>query len=132
MVETSSYRVEVTDQGYGSFVAEAGKHTIAVDTKGNGMAPLETFLASLGTCMGYYLRLFADKNSVPLGGAVIRLSASLVRERPLRFQHIAVEVDTKGCMLDEGQKKSLTVYLRSCPVHNTLKGDPEISINISS
>ncbi|MFH1753967.1 MAG: hypothetical protein ABH875_07265 [Candidatus Omnitrophota bacterium] len=40
-------------------------------------------------------------------------------------------IDLKGSQLDDRRKKAFMEFIENCPVHNTLKANPDISFRIS-
>ena len=49
---------------------------------------------------------------------------------PYSFKVINVSIDLKGEKLDERRSKALLEFIKNCPVHNTLKGNPEVEIKL--
>ena len=101
-----------------------------MDSESGNISPLETLLASLGGCMGVYVRLFQKRSGMEEGGFTINLSADLSKEKPSQFNIIKAEVVISGRELTEEQKDKLLKYVRSCPVHNTITSGPEIEISV--
>lgn len=124
------YHVEITNLGNYSFKARSKDAEFVVDIKGNGMTPPDVLLASLGSCMGVYLEKYADGMNLKIPAFTINLNAELSKEAPVCFRKINVQVDLGGVTLDERHKKGLAQFLDNCPVHETLKNNPEITLDI--
>jgi len=124
------YKVEVTAKGDYRFNAASKDASITVDIKGGGMTPPDTLLASLGSCIGVYIRKYAEGAKLPLGEFTVTVEADLGREAPYYFRQIKAAVDLKGAALDEKRKRSLLEFIKNCPIHNTLKNSPSIDISI--
>ena len=54
------YHVDVTNTGDSKFKVTSDSAEITVDTKGGGMTPPDTLLASIGSCIGVYIRKYCD------------------------------------------------------------------------
>ncbi|MFH1867465.1 MAG: OsmC family protein, partial [Candidatus Omnitrophota bacterium] len=101
-----------------------------IDTKGSGVTPPDTLLASIGSCLGVYIRKYAEGAKLDIREFGIRVEADFTSEKPARFKDITVIIDLKGFELDERRKRSFLEFIKNCPVHNTLKSDPSVRIDI--
>ncbi|MCK9430898.1 MAG: OsmC family protein [Candidatus Omnitrophica bacterium] len=124
------YKVEVTHNQDLSFSVKAGESEFEVDAKGKGLTPLDAFLSGLGSCIGVYIRKYAEGSKLKLENFKVNVSAELSREPKLFFQQISVEIDLKPCLMDERRQKALLEFIKNCPVHNTLKSNPEIEFKL--
>jgi len=124
------YHVDITNAGDYSFIVKSKDYEFIVDVKGKGITPPDTLLASLGTCVGIYLRKYAEGVKLTLPEFSISVDAELSKEAPICFRKINVNVDLKGVGLDERRLKALDKFVKNCPVHNTIKNDPEVEIKI--
>jgi len=125
------YKVDVTSQGGYHFNVKSKDYEFAVDIKGGGITPPDTLLASLGSCVGVYLRKYAEGAKLPLGEFTVTVEADLGKESPYYFRTIQVSVDLKGAALDEKRRAAMLEFIKNCPIHNTLKNNPAISIAIT-
>jgi uncharacterized OsmC-like protein len=124
------YRVDISSKGGFSFNARSKDGEIVTDTKGGGMTPPDVLLASLGSCIGVYIRKYAEGARIELGDFAIRVEAELSKEKPVCFRKIDISVDLKDNSLDDRRKKSLRAFIENCPVHKTIKSDPEVVISL--
>ena len=124
------YHVDITNAGDYSFIVKSKDYEFIVDVKGKGITPPDTLLASLGTCVGIYLRKYAEGVKLTLPEFSISVDAELSKEAPICFRKINVNVDLKGVGLDERRLKALDKFVKNCPVHNTIKNDPEVEIKV--
>jgi uncharacterized OsmC-like protein len=123
------YHIDVTNSGDHTFKAKTRSgDELSVGVNPEGINPLTTLLAALGSCMGVYLRRFIEGTKLPIKDFSIMLDAELVKEPPMRFKEINVSVDLKGAQLDGGKKEAVLEFIRNCPAHNTLKHNPVINI----
>ena len=125
------YRVEVRHKKDFTFTVKSGDHEFTVDAKGkDGVAPPDVLLASLGSCIGVYIRKYTEGAKLLLEGFCVKVEADFCKEPPASFKAIYVSVDLQGLALDERRKIALTEFVKNCPVHHTLKGSPEVTITI--
>ena len=124
------YRVEVKNSGDSTFNVRSKDYEFIIDTKGKGITPPDTLLASLGSCIGVYIRKYIEGAKLPLGEFSTIIEAEFDKEKPVSFKIINVSIDLKGMQLDEKRKKALLSFVKNCPVHNTLKIAPSVEVKI--
>lgn len=123
------YQVEIINKGGSGFVAKTNASELSVDTKPDSITPLDLLLAGLGSCLGVFLRRYAEGVKLDLPAFSVRVEAELSKD-PLCFKEMSVTVDFKGKEFDDQRKKAILEFIKSCPVHNTLKNSPQINIRI--
>lgn len=123
------YCVEINHIQDFTFKAKAQDQELIIDTKGKGISPPDVLLASLGSCIGVYIRKYAEGAKLNLANFTVTVKAEFSKTAPVAFQFISVSVDLKGSDLDERRRKALSEFIKNCPVHNTLKGNPTVEIN---
>ena len=124
------YQVDITNEGGYLFNVKSKDYQFAIDTKGKGITPPDTLLASLGSCVGVYIRKYAEDLKLELKGFNIKVEAEFSKEKPVRFTHINISIDLKDSGIDERRKKALLEFVKNCPVHNTLSFAPLVDIKI--
>lgn len=124
------YRVDVANSGDYLFKVKSQNYEFAIDIKGKGITPSDTLLASLGSCVGVYIRKFAEGTNLALKDFSISVEGELCKETPIRFKEIDVSVDLRGVQIEEGKKKAFLEFIKNCPIHNTLKQTPHIEVNV--
>lgn len=125
------YKVQVTHKKDFIFLVKSGNHEVTIDAKGEeGLSPPDALLASFGSCLGVYIRKYAAGAKLPLESFNISVEADFSKETPVRFKIINAVVDLKNSGLDERRKNALTEFIKNCPVHNTLKGNPQVELKI--
>jgi len=124
------YKVEVSHRKDLVFQAKAGGAQLLIDAKGSGFTPLDALLAGLGSCIGVYIRKYAAGAKLAVENFKLSVEAELSQEPPLRFRQINVYLDLGGAQLEERRLGPLLEFIKNCPVHNTLKGNPEVSIKV--
>jgi len=78
----------------GNDVAEArfGEHTIRTAQDGSAPAPFDLFLASLGTCAGYFVARFCSQRGIPTEG--IRITQVSERDEETHMVHrVEIEIE---------------------------------------
>lgn len=124
------YSVNIENKSDYLFRVRSKDYEFLVDVKGKGITPPDTLLASLGTCIGVYIRKYAEGAKIPLGEVGISVQAEFAKEPPAYFKTIDVKIELKGAKLDDRRLGAMLEFIKNCPVHNTLKYDPEIKVSI--
>ena len=124
------YKVDVENSGDYSFNVKSKDYQFVVDTKGKGMTPPDTLLASLGSCVGVYMRKYFEGAKMAVPHFKVSVEGDLGKEAPYGFRAISVKIYMEGFSLDERRKKALLEFIKNCPIHNTLKANPTIDISI--
>ena len=101
------YKVEIIHNQDMAFTAKAGESEFLIDAQGKGLTPLDALLAGLGSCIGVYIRKYAQGSKLELKNFKINVSAELSSQSPFAFKLINVEINLKDCLLDERRQKAL-------------------------
>jgi putative redox protein len=126
------YRVEVANSGGFLFTSASPGGTVAIDMHGvAGITPPDCLLASVASCIGVYLRKYAEGAKLDISGFKVRAEGELVKDGALAFRLIKVTIDLGGAVLEERRRAALLEFVRNCPVHNTLHANPAVEISIS-
>ena len=125
------YKIDITHSKDYLFEVKSAGFEFEIDAKGKtGVTPPDVLLASVGSCLGVYIRKYAEGAKLDLSGFKIGVEAEFAKEPPLSFKLINVTIDLKGAKLDERRQKALLEFIKNCPVHNTLKANPEVGIKL--
>ncbi len=125
------YEVELVHNQDLNFTARAGKAEFIIDAKSEGVTPLDALLAGLGSCVGVYIRKYAEGAKLELNNFKVKVSAQLSKEAPICFKQIEVAIDLKGACLDQRRVDVLLNFIKNCPAHDTLKNNPQIEFKLS-
>ena len=125
------YYVEIINDGDSIMKIKSKDSEFIIDTKGKGITPPDTLLASLGSCIGVYIRKYAEGAKLTLSGFDMRVEAEFSKEKPISFKNINLSINLKGVALEEQRKEAFLKFIRNCPIHNTLKNSPHVEINLS-
>ena len=127
--------VRVEHLGGTQFEIRARQHRIACDQPAEnggfdeGMTPPELFLASLGSCAGFYAAQYLKKHDLATQGTVVRVSAQKITNPPrLNDFHIQVEIPSG---VSDQHIAGIEDAVHRCLIHNTLLNPPSISLEIA-
>lgn len=99
---------------------------IAEGGAGSAPAPFDLFLASLGTCTGYYVLKFCQKNSLPTKEITLALRDERNPDNhSLERIHIDIRVPND---FPEKYRKALVRSAELCTVKRTLENPPKFDI----
>ena len=124
------YKVDVENSGDFKFKVKSKDYEFDIDLKGGGITPSDTLLASLASCIGVYIRKYAQGAKLDIEGFTVTAQADLSSERPVSFRSITVNIDLGASTLDNNRKKSLLRFVENCPIHNILHINPDIKIKL--
>jgi uncharacterized OsmC-like protein len=125
------YKVQISHNQDLAFTAKVGTSELVIDAQGQGWTPLDTLLAGLGSCIGVYIRKYALGSKLDLKNFEINVSAQLSSQSPFSFKQIDVQIDLKDSGLDQRRQSALLEFIKHCPAHNTLKGNPAIEFKLT-
>jgi len=116
------------------FEIKARQHRIACDQPvenggfDEGMTPPELFLASLGSCVGFYAAQYLKKHHLATEGTTVRVSAEKAQSPP-RLDEFRIQVEIPSGISDQ-HRGGIDEAVRHCLIHNTLLNPPRISVEI--
>jgi len=126
--------VRIEHLGAVQFEIQARHHTIVCDQPAEnagfdeGMTPPELFLASLGSCAGFYAAMYLRKHKLAEEGTVVRVSAEKAKD-PARLDNFRIEVDVPAD-LSPKHREGLEQAVHHCLIHNTLLHPPTMTIAV--
>ncbi len=124
------YNVEITHNQDQAFTVKARQSEFIIDAQGQGLTPLDACLAGLGSCVGVYICKYAQGAKLSLKNFKINVSGELSNQSPFSFKLINVRIDLKNSGFDDRRQKDLLEFIKNCPAHNTLKGNPVIEFKL--
>lgn len=128
--------IQVEHLGGVQFEIKARQHTIASDQPiGNGgfdegMTPPELFLASIGSCVGFYAAQYLRKHKLATEGTIVRVTADKAAD-PARLDNFRIALEIPG-ELSQRDLEGIEEAARHCLIHNTLLHPPKISIEVKA
>jgi uncharacterized OsmC-like protein len=123
------YKVEIIHKQDLAFTVKSGQSEFLIDAQGQGLTPLDALLAGLGSCIGVYIRKYAQGAKLDLKDFKVNVSAQL-SPAPFSFKQIDVWIELNAAGLDERRQIALLEFIKNCPAHNTLKGNPVIDFKL--
>lgn len=118
------------------FSIQAGKHTIVSDQpvesggEDTGMTPPELLLASLGSCAAFYAAQYLKTRKLAESGVEVTVSAEK-QKQPARIGNFLIQVRSPVALTEE-QKQGMLRSVHQCIVHNTLKTNPDMTIELAA
>lgn len=128
--------IQVEHLGGVQFEIRARQHTIASDQPAEnggfdeGMTPPELFLASLGSCAGFYAAQYLRKHKLATEGTIVRVAADKVADQA-RLDHFRIALEVPG-QLSRQDLEGVEEAVCHCLIHNTLLHPPKISIAVKA
>ena len=132
--ETTVIEVSVEHLGDVQFEVAARGHRIISDQPADsggydeGMTPPELFLASLGSCAGYYAAEYLRSRNLAPRGTRVRVTADKVKA-PARMDNFRIEVDVPG-ELSQADHEGIEHAVHRCLIHATLVNPPQIALEV--
>lgn len=128
--------IQVEHLGGVQFEIKARQHTIASDQPvesggfDEGMTPPELFLASVGSCVGFYVAQYLRKHKLATEGTIIRVIADKATD-PARLDNFRIALEIPGEM-NQLDLEGVEEAARRCLIHNTLLHPPKIAIEVKA
>jgi len=93
-------------------------------------APVELFIAALGSCAAFYAGRYLSRHGLDREGLQVTAEFVMASDGPARVRSITLKIGVPGGISSERQRGLLAVASH-CTVHNTLREAPEISIELA-
>ena len=94
------YEIHILNKGDYAFDIKEREGQFTADPKGNGPSPSGTLLASLGACIGVYVRRYFKGTNLELGEFSVKVEADFSKEKPISFKEINVFINLKEKFMD--------------------------------
>ena len=112
---------------YGDFMVQTDQ-PVADGGSGSAPSPFDLFLASIGTCTGYYVLSFCQKNNIPTKN--IKLIAHFQWNPGTHLvENVRIDIHVPSDF-PEKYKNALVKAADVCTVKRHLKNPPEIDIAV--
>lgn len=118
------------------FDVASGHHTLATDQpvedggSDAGMSPVELFVGSLASCVGYFVARYCARHQIPSEGLTIDVEWSYA-EQPHRVGAVEIKLNLPAKLTSEEREKLLKVA-HGCTVHQSLTVPPKVEIHIAT
>lgn len=113
----------------------SGKHRIVTDQPTDdggqdaGMSPVELFVGSVASCVGYFIGQFCARHDIPRDGLTVEAEWTMA-EGPHRVGAIALAIHLPHRMTPD-QKERLLKVAHGCTVHQSLAVAPTVAIALN-
>ena len=115
------------DAHYGGFTIKTDQ-PVAEGGSGTAPAPFDFFLASIGTCTGYYVLSFCQKNDIPT--EKMNLTVNIQRNPGTHLvENIRIDIHVPR-EFPEKYKKAVVKAAHICTVKRNLQNPPTIEIQL--
>lgn len=126
--------IRVDHKGGDLFEIGIRQHLVRVDqpTDAGGSdrapTPTELFVASVASCVAFYVRRFLSRHDLPVEGLSVS-AAFAMAGRPARVSEITVAIDLPQGVPTE-RLPALVAVASRCTVHNSLETPPQVHIDV--
>jgi uncharacterized OsmC-like protein len=113
----------------------SGKHRIVTDQpvadggQDAGMSPVELFIGSVASCVGYFVGRFCARHDIPRDGLSVDAEWETA-ENPHRVGHIILAIHLPH-RLTPDQKERLLKVAHGCTVHQSIAVAPTVAIQLN-
>lgn len=93
-----------------------------------GMSPVELFVGSLASCVGYFVSRYCARHQIPCEGFTIDVNWSMA-EQPHRVGAVDVRLNLPAELTPSQQERLLKVA-HGCTVHQSLAVPPKVEVTV--
>jgi uncharacterized OsmC-like protein len=125
----------ITYDGGARFTVRSRGHAVITDQPtedgggDTGMSPVELFVGSLASCVGYFVGRYCDRHKIACAGFTIDADWTMA-EQPHRVGTIALRLHLP-VVLNPSQQERLLQVAHGCTVHRTLQVPPTMEITLA-
>jgi len=118
------------------FDIQVRSHTITVDQPADaggddlGPTPTELFVASLASCVGFYVRRYLRRHHIDPAGLEVTTRFQM-GAKPTRVAVVDMEISLTA-ELQPDRHAGLLAQAKHCTVHNSITHTPDIAIRLAS
>ena len=94
------------------------------------MSPVELFVGSLASCIGYFVVRYCARHQIPCEGFAIEADWTFA-EQPHRVGSIDLQLNLPAALPPE-QQQALLKVAHGCTVHQSLAIQPKVEIRFST
>jgi uncharacterized OsmC-like protein len=126
--------MQITYRGGVRFDIASGKHLLVTDQPledgghDEGMSPVELFVGSLASCVGYFVARYCVRHQIPCEGLTIEGGWTFA-EQPHRVGSVELHINLPSVLTPDQREKLLKVA-HGCTVHQSLTVPPKVEINL--
>ncbi|MEW6544656.1 MAG: OsmC family protein [Nitrospirota bacterium] len=94
-----------------------------------GMSPVELFVGSLASCVGYFVVRYCARHRIPCDGFTVEAEWTMA-EQPHRVGAVALRIQLPAELPPDQQERLLKVA-HGCTVHQSLVVPPQVEIRLA-
>jgi len=112
-------------------------HTMLVDQPARdgghdaGPTPTELLVASLASCVAFYAGRYLLRHGLDRSGLTVHAGFTMAEDRPARVGGVWLRISVPGGIPAQ-RRAALLAVASHCTVHNTLRQEPGVSIELGS
>jgi putative redox protein len=131
----SAGRVTVSHVSGDAYAITTRGHSVLVDQpvadggRDAAATPTELLVASLASCVAFYSGRYLTRHGLDRAGLTITAEFAMATDRPARVTSVRLGISAPG--LPEQRKDALLAVASHCTVHNTLRQEPSVSIELA-
>ena len=128
-------KLQVAFHGGTRYDITSGKHRVVTDQpveeggQGAGMSPVELFVGSVASCVGYFVGRFCARHDIPREGLTVEAEWTMA-EGPHRVGQITLVIHLPHRLTPE-QKEKLLKVAHGCTVHQSIAAPPTVAIKLN-
>src|SRR5512142_1534863 len=128
-------KLQVAFHGGTRYDITSGKHRVVTDQpveeggQGAGMSPVELFVGSVASCVGYFVGRFCTRHDIPREGLTVEAEWTMA-EGPHRVGQITLVIHLPPRLTPE-QKEKLLKVAHGCTVHQSIAAPPTVAIKLN-
>jgi uncharacterized OsmC-like protein len=114
------YRASIENRGDTQYHATTKDSAFVLDTAGHGANPVDALLASLGACVGHYLRDYLRNEGIAYRGFTVDAEATATADQK-KLARITLWIDLRDTEIGEQQRAALLAFVERCKIHGTVR-----------
>ena len=93
--------------------------------------PTELLVASLASCVAYYAGRYLRRHGLERSGLAVTAEFAMAQDRPARVSDVRLRISVPGTVPAQ-RRDALLAVASHCTVHNTLRQEPQVSLELDS
>jgi putative redox protein len=128
-------RVEVAHAGGEAYAIVTRGHTLLADQPASGggsdtaPTPTELLVAALTSCVAFYAGRYLVRHGLDRAGLNVSAEFTMATDRPARVEEVRLRIAVPGGVPPE-RRAALLAVASHCTVHNTLRQQPAVAIEL--
>jgi putative redox protein len=129
-------RIDVAYAGGESYAIATRGHALLTDQPtGNGgvdaaPTPTELLVGALASCVGFYTGRYLERHSLQRDGVHVSAEFTMATDRPARVGAIRLRISVPAGV-PAGRRAALLAVASHCTVHNTLRHEPVVTVDLT-